>query len=123
MNVKKLEASIQILKDDLGAGLLRCDVWKTGSGQAIAGINGNPKGVALFEEVTADIVKSLANGGYPKLNDFYLIDLNSHEMLVVVMAEGYQWSIEIDKEKTNMGLLLSVAIPDVKTAFHEALAG
>ena len=43
MNVKKLNDSIEGLKEDLGKGLIAADIWPTGSGQSVAGFNSHQK--------------------------------------------------------------------------------
>jgi hypothetical protein len=59
MNIKKLNNSVEMLKEYLGDSLLACDIWMTNTGQSIAGYNTQPKATALFEQVTSFLKKAL----------------------------------------------------------------
>lgn len=121
MNVDKLQQGIEKLKKVLGAALLATDVWKTGIGTSLASYNSNPEGAALFDRATEYLKKTLKTAGFPELDDYYLVELKNNKLIVImVFPEGFQWGILADKEKLNMGMLLSIAIPQAKKYFYDA---
>jgi len=122
MNVKKLKAAVEILKEDLDGALLACDIWGTGTGTAIAGYNQNPQATALFEKVTDYMTKALKGAGFPGLDKYYLLEMENNAMVVVLQfKEGFQWGILVDSTKVNLGLLLSIAVPNARKALIEAI--
>ncbi len=124
MNVKKLKESIDVLKDNLDGALLACDIWKTGTGTAIAGYNSNPQATALFDKVTDYMNKSLKTSGFPLLKNYYLLELENNGLVVVLqLQDNYQWGMLVDSTKVNLGLLLNIAVPEARKAFDEAFEG
>jgi hypothetical protein len=122
MNVKKLKAAVETLKEDLDGALLASDIWGTGTGAAIAGYNTNPQATALFEKVTDYMVKALKSAGFPGLDKYYLLEMENNAMIVVLQfKEGFQWGILVDSTKVNLGLLLSIAVPNARKALIEAI--
>lgn len=122
MNVKKLQNSAKLLKDDLGDGLLACDIWGSADGQSIVGINSQPQACALFNRITNYLGEALKASGYPELGRYYFIDLTSNNLVVVVPMGDYQWGMLIDTKKVQLGLLMNIVLPKVVDAFEEALA-
>ncbi len=121
MNIKRLQEAIKVLKEDLGDGLLATDIWVTSDGQAIAGLNSQPKASALFNRITQQMNKTLKESGFPVLGQYYMLDLADKKRVVVIPLGDYQWGMLIDGPQTPLGLLLNVAIPKVIDAFEDAL--
>ena len=122
MNVKKLNHAIEVLKEDLGNALVACDIWLTGTGQSIAGFNSNPQATALFERVTEFINKALKGAGFPGLKNYYMLELEGDNVVIVMQLKGgYQWGMLVDGKKVQLGLLLNIALPNARRAFEEAL--
>lgn len=122
MNVKKLNDSIEILKGDLGAGLLATDIFGTEDGQTLAGWNSNPQACALFNKITNDMTAALDGAGFPSLGRYYILDLVDEKMVVVITMGDFQWGLFLDRTKTQLGLLLNVVMPKAIDAFEEAIA-
>lgn len=123
MNIKKLNNSVEMLKEYLGDALLACDIWTTGTGQSIAGYNTQPKATALFEQVTAFLKKALANSGFPTIDKYYMLDCEANSLILVLQFDKYQWGMLVDKSKVQLGLLLNVILPNVTEEFQEAARG
>lgn len=120
MNVKKLNEAIDVLKEDLAGALLATDIWTVADGQSLAGFNPQPKAVALFNQVTANMMKSLKGSGFPVLGRYYILDLVDGKMVIVIPLEEYQWGMLIESSKAPLGLLLNVVIPQAIDKFEEA---
>ncbi len=121
MDINKLNKGIERLKKELGPSLLATDIWKSGTGTPLASFNSDPETVALFDRATDFLKKTLEMAGFPELDDYYLLELKNHKLIVIlVFPEGFQWGMLTDKEKLNMGMLLGIAIPQAKQAFYDA---
>jgi hypothetical protein len=120
MNIKKLNNSVEMLKEYLGDSLLACDIWMTNTGQSIAGYNTQPKATALFEQVTSFLKKTLTGAGFPPLEKYYMLDCEGDSLILVLQFEKYQWGMLVAKSKIQLGLLLNVIIPNVTEEFLEA---
>lgn len=122
MNVKKLNQAVEVLKDDMGAGLLATDIYGTADGQSVAGWNSNPQACALFNQITGDMTSALEGAGFPTLGRYYILDLVDDKMVVVITMGDYQWGLLVDRTKAQLGLLLNVVVPKIIDAFEEAIA-
>jgi hypothetical protein len=123
VDVKKLNQAIEILKEDMAAGLLATDIYGTADGQSLAGWNSNPKACALFNQITRDMVKALNGAGFPTLGQYYIIELVDNKTVVVINMGKFQWGMLVDRSKAQMGLILNVVMPKVLKVFQEAIAG
>lgn len=122
MNVAKLKESINALRENLGEGLVSTDIYSSQDGQSVAGWNSNPKACALFNNTTNNLNKSLAGSGFPTLGRYYLLNLIENKTVVVIPLGQYQWGMLIDNSKTQMGLLINVALPQAIDLFEEAIS-
>lgn len=123
MNIKKLNNSVDMLKEYLGDSLIACDIWMTNTGQSIAGYNTQPKATALFEQVTTFLKKALNGAGFPPLDKYYMLDCAGDSMILVLQFEKFQWGILFTKSKVQLGLLLNVIVPNITEEFLEAVEG
>lgn len=123
MNVKKLNDAIAIQQEHLGNGLLATDIYASSDGQSLVGWNSNPQACALFNRITNMLYGALDGSAFPKLTGYYLINLEGGHMVVVIPMGDYQWGMLIDTKKTQLGLLLNVAIPSMIEAFEAARKG
>jgi len=121
MNVKKLNAAIELLKGDMGDALLATDIFGSADGQSIAGHNTQPKASALFARLTAYLTKSLKDSGFPVLGRYYVLDLADAKLVIVIPLGDYQWGMLFDTNKAQFGLLLNVVMPKLIDAFEEAI--
>jgi len=123
MNVQKLNEAVEVLKTNLGTGLLATDIFGTSDYQSVAGWNSNPQACAVFGEITEGMNKSLSESGFPTLAKYYLLNLLSDKMVIVIPMGDYQWGMLLDGTKVSLGLVLNIALPKAISAFEEALIG
>ncbi len=121
VKIGKVNQLLENLKDDMGAGLLATDIFVAADGQAVAGINSKPKASALFNQMTDYLVKALAGSGMPKLGNYYMIDLQGNAMVVILPLGKYRQGLLVNKEKSKLGLLLNVILPEYLENIREAL--
>ncbi len=143
ITVEQIRKVINGLKDDLGEGFVDTDIWDTSSNKSVAFHHNQgvvpqygfvPKHIKLFREISKVLNNALKESHYPPLGDFYLIQLNNNQLIVVLNIKpgqsnhklsgnkhtlGYsgtvvhQQFILVDLSKTTIGALLSIAIPNV----------
>ncbi len=121
MNVQALNAAVEGLKADLGAGLLATDIFTNADGQSIAGYNCQPKAAALFCQITGHMVSALKSAGFPNLGKYYMLHLEDNSMVIVMPLGDFQWGVLVDLSKTTLGLLLNVVLPKAHAACVEAM--
>jgi len=121
MNIKKINQAIETLKEDVGDGLIACDIFTVADGMSIASYNPQPKASALFNQLTTTIMKTLRNARFPNLNKYYILDLEGDHLVIILPLGDYRWGILVNSKKVQLGLLLSVAIPNSIETFEEAL--
>jgi len=122
MNVQKLNHAIEQLKGDLGDGLVATDIFTVKDGISIAGYNTQPKASALFNLLTSNIMKTLRGAGFPNLDKYFMLNLEGDKMVIILPLGEYRWGMLVDTTKAQLGLLVSIAIPNSLEAFEEALA-
>jgi len=123
VNIKKLNEAIEVQKENMGEGLLATDIFSSIDGQSLVGWNSNPQACALFNRITLMLTKTLDGSAFPKLSGFYLMNLEGGFMVVVLPMGDYQWGMLIDTKKTQLGLLLNIAIPKMIDTFEVARKG
>ena len=123
MDINKLNESIEILKKDLGDGLLATDIFDSKDGQSIAAFNSQPAASALFNKMTNFMKDALEGAGFPGLGKYYILDLVDDKMVIVTVMGDFQWGMLIDRSKTQMGLMLNVILPKAIDSFEEAITG
>jgi hypothetical protein len=122
MNIQKLNDCMEIIKRDLGEGLIASSIVSTADGQTLVATEKSSAGSAtIFNEVTEYIQKALSQGPYPQLGRYYYLDCVGSKGLFFIPFGDYQWGIAIDTKKTKLGLLLNVVLPNIVNAFEEAV--
>lgn len=113
---EKLKNAIAALKEDLGGGLVTTDIWSTADAKSVAfghDFNKPSKTIALLNEVTRKLDKTLKGAEFPGLGNYYFINLANNRLVVVLSIDTYQQYILVDLSKTTMGILMSVALPNL----------
>jgi len=122
MNITKVEAVLNNLKEELGSGLLATDIWAAADGQAIAGVNSQPAADALFNELWDYMQKVLKGAKFPTLDKYIYLDLTDDKAVLILSYGKYRHGILLDSEKVKMGLLLNVYVPQLLEELPPALA-
>ena len=121
MNTAKLKEAIEMLKNDLGEGLLATDIISRSDGQAIMGYNTQPAACALFAQLTGYLMKALAESGFPGLGRYYLLDLVDKNAVIILPLGENLWGMLVDTKKTPIGLVLNVAVPKIISVYEDAI--
>ncbi len=121
MDVNQLNESIELLKRDLGEGLVSTDIWSVNDSLPIAGYNSKPESCAVKNKITNTIIESFKEIKHPGLGRFYILDLADSTIEIVIPLGKFQWGILINPAKVTLGLLLNVVIPKVIDSFEQAM--
>lgn len=124
IDITRLEQSVAKTVSLLKDGLIATDIWDRETGLSLAGHNPQAEAVALFNLLTNEIQNTLATSGFPTLSNYYLLELEANH-LVVIMRHGddLMSGMLLDSSKTNLGVLVSVAIPRRLAAVNAARGG
>lgn len=121
MNIKKLNVCMDILKKDLGEGFVSSCIITTDDGQVLlATEQANIAEATLLNDATALIRNALKT--YPAaLGQFYYIDVAGNMAVLVIPFGGFQWTVNVNKKRVKLGLLLNVVLPAIINAFEDAV--
>ena len=111
MNIDKANHAIEKLQESLGAGLMAADIWVVQDGMSIAGHNSQPVATALFNRMTNMLNETLSESGFPSLSKYYLLDLDTDKLVIVLPCGEIRAGILVDKKKVQLGIIISVALP------------
>lgn len=126
MNLKAVNQLLGEVEDGLMGGLAATDVFSKSSGMSVAGVRSSPKACALFNILCERIGETIKKSGLPVPDTLSDVMLRLGEegvvMIVVVdLNEKYRWGMAVDCSKAQLGILVSVVIPDIKPRLREAL--
>ena len=93
---------------------------------SVAGVRSSPKACALFNILCERIGETIKKSGLPVPDTLSDVMLRLGEegvvMIVVVdLNEKYRWGMAVDCSKAQLGILVSVVIPDIKPRLRDAL--
>lgn len=121
LDIAQLDAAVNDLKNLLKDGLLATDIWDRETGLSLAGHNAQPAAVALFTQVTNDLVAVLSNAGFPSLRRYLLLDLDGNSTVMVIRhGEDLLQGMLLNNQRANLGLLIAVALPRMLEAVAKA---
>jgi len=126
MNLKTVNALLAETEDGLMGGLAASDVFSKSSGMSVAGIRSSPKACALFNILCERIGETIKKSGLPVPDYLQQTMLRLGEdgnvMIVVIDLDAkYRWGMAVDCTKAQLGILVSVVIPDTLPRLREAL--
>ena len=77
MNVQKLKESMEVLKENLGSGLIAADIYGARDGQTIIALDDKPQPVAdaLFAKIINMMQAALKEAKFPALDRYFLMSL------------------------------------------------
>ncbi|MCP5104555.1 MAG: hypothetical protein GY950_14310 [bacterium] len=122
MDLKQMNKNLHNVERELGNALISTDVWNIEDGESIAGYNSQPMACALFNQITGYINEALEEGKYPRLDKYYILELQDRKMVLVIPFGEYIWEMLIDTKKARLGVLLNSTIPGIIRSFEKLTA-
>lgn len=120
LNVEVLNESWAEQKRILRDALLQGDVWDASTGLSLSSVESNPEMVALFTRILAEIDDTLSGSGFPKLNRYFLMNLETNITLVINHGDNIYQGLTLNPKRVNLGLLFNVAVPKALAKVKEA---
>ena len=121
LDLDQLETAVQQLQKTMKDALIATDIWDRGTGLSLAGINPQAEATALFNLLTDEIAMTLANSGFSKLGDYYILDLDADHMVVIIKySEDLMQGTLFATDKVNMGVLFGMALPKLMRTINAA---
>ncbi len=119
MDLKQMNKVLHNVERELGNALISTDVWSITDAESLVGYNSQPAACALFNQITSYINEALEQGKYPKLDKYYILDLQDDKMVLVIPFAEFIWEMLIDTKKARLGVLLNTTIPEIIRSFEQ----
>jgi hypothetical protein len=126
MDIKKLRRAVEVLKEDLGSALIAGEIFSAHDGQGVmclVGSESRPVANALMNRITAMIIDSLKEAGFPGMGKFWQIEMDGGRLSTNIPMGDYVWGMLVDTNKVQVGLLNNVVIPKIIQLVKEAEKG
>ncbi len=120
VDVRGLDVVVTDLHRRLGDGLLATDIWDRRTGWQLASHNTQPEAVALLNQLTEQIDRTLAGGGHPTLGDYLILDLDDDHVVVLMIHGELVHALILDAAAIDLEVLYGVALPLAMSAVAEA---
>jgi len=126
MNLKTVNSLLGEVEDGLMGGLAATDVFSKSSGMSVAGIRSSPKACALFNILCERISETIKKSGLPVPEYVHQTMLRLGEdgnvMIVIIDLDlKYRWGMAVDCTKAQLGIIVSVVLPDTLPRLRAAL--
>ena len=123
IDLPALQGAIANAHGTLKEALLSGDIWDARTGLSLAGYNGQPAAVALFNDLTARVQSTLLEAGWPGLGKRYWLQLENEQLVIVLrFSPELLGGLLVDGSKTNLGVLVSVVLPRMLREVEATLA-
>ena len=126
MNLKTVNSVLAEVEDGLNGGLSTIDVFSKSTGMTVAGVRSSPKACALFNILSERITETIKKSGLP-VPDYVSQTLlrlgeDGGTMIIVIdLTDKYRMGMAVDVHKAQLGVLISVVLPDAIPRLRDAL--
>ena len=126
MNLKAANQVLAEIEDGLNGGLATIDLFSKSTGMSVAGVRSSPKACALFNILSERITETIKKSGLPVpeyvSQTLLRLGEDGSGMLVVIdLNDKYRVRLPVDCHKAQLGVLVSVVLPDAIPRLREAL--
>ncbi|MDC0717379.1 hypothetical protein [Nannocystis bainbridge] len=126
MNLPEIHATLSEMEDTMLGGLAAIDVFAKNSGRSVAGLRTSPRACALFNILFDRIGDTLKRTGLPVPETMHQTMLRLGEdgevmIIVVDLSDKYRMGMALDCTRAQLGIMVSVVLPDAITRMRAAL--
>lgn len=126
MNVKDVHKVLVDMEEGMFGGLAAIDVFSKASGMSVAGLRSSPKACALFNIILDRIAEAIKKSALPVPEYLHQVMLRLGDdgqvmILVVDLSDRYRMGMALDLSKAQLGLVVSVVLPDAIPRMRAAL--
>lgn len=119
LDIDALEDHLTELRSLLKDGLLSASIWARATGLSLVDYQPSHVSIALFNQLTDEIHATLSGSGFPGLKRYYYVDLQDDQsVLILCHDDDLLEGLILDSKRTNLGILLSVAVPKALKAIQ-----
>ena len=112
---------IEVLKHDVGTGLISADIWKVNNAKLVASFNSQPKAVTLFDRTTKYLSCTLRHSEFSLTDGYYTINLANQTTIIQIPMGEYQLGMHVDTKIVATGVVQNVTLPKIMKLFKETL--
>lgn len=121
LDIEALDTHLAEIRGLLKDGLLSASIWARETGLSLVDYQPSHVSIALFNRLTDEIHSTLSGAGFPGLRRYYYIDLEDNQsVLILCHGNDLMEGLIMDSKRTNLGILLSVAVPKALKAVESA---
>ena len=121
LDIDALDTHLAEIRALLKDGLLSASIWARETGLSLVDYQPSHVSIALFNRLTDEIHSTLSGANFPSLRRYYYIDLqDGQSVLILCHGTDLMEGLIMDSKKTNLGILLSVAVPKALNAVAAA---
>lgn len=120
-DIAALERAFDDMKTQLGGGLVSTSIWDRRTERRYLMIKEHAHAAMMFNALTDSIAAALDNSGFPRLNRYYLIDLEQEHVVVIIRhGDDTLQGVLVNAKHCNVGLLLTVVVPRLLRQIRDA---
>ena len=126
IDLDQVKALLAEIDDMLGGALIGSDIISKSTGMSIAGHNSVPKVSALFNGLSEQLHTALTRAEDAPargIRQFMIEGDNGIFIFVIEIDDRHRWVMMVDGDRAQLGLALSVVIPDIRPRLEAALGG
>lgn len=113
-----LAQSLTILIDELEDALVSCDICHEGTSESIIGYKSRihlSQDFSILLESYNQLIKDSKLDKVKGVGEYHIIHLKNNSVILFLRIHPYQWIIRINMKISNLGILLNVLIPKIKS--------
>lgn len=125
MNLKQAGEVLREVQENSMGGFVASDIFAKATGMPIVGVNTNSKACALFNNLSEQLIQSIKRSDLPispNVDQMILQIEGGHILLVIDINEKCRWGAVFDGSKCQLGMIVSVIIPDALPKLRQSLS-
>lgn len=121
INVETARKILQESSRNMRGSLVAMGLYDIENGKVIASMDSNEKAASEIGQITGGLQDAIKDANFAPLRDWYMMRL-SGDIIMVVLRESdeFQGGMVVEGTKANLGLLMSVGIPQALKMMREA---
>jgi len=121
VNKTIIEQLFNNLQNDLKDELLEASFYSAKTGKLLYSHNTSSNQYTLFVKLHKAINNLLTNKNFNKIKDFYLLDLDDDNLLLILTFKEHHFGLVFDSSKVKLGYLFNIVRPLIINDYNKAL--